>query len=61
LYKDEIDESGILIMTEDKITKAVKKILKEFPPDKMTIRDRSFSISEVEFISVNNIKTESSF
>lgn len=61
LYKDEIDESGILIMTEDKITKAVKKILKEFPPDKMTITDRSFSISEVEFISVNNIKTESSF
>ncbi len=48
-------------MTEDKITKAVKKILKEFPPDKMTITDRSFSISEVEFISVNNIKTESSF
>ena len=61
LYKDEIDESGILIMTEDKITKAVKKILKEFPPDKMTITNRSFSNTEVEFISVNNIKTESFF
>ena len=42
LYKDEIGESGIMIMTEDKITKAVKKILKEFPPDQMTITDRSF-------------------
>jgi len=42
LYKDEIDEIGIMIMTEDKITKAVKKILKEFPPDQMTIADRSF-------------------
>ncbi len=61
LYKDEIDESGILIMTEDKITKAVKKILKEFPPNQMTITDRSFSNTEVEFVSVNNIKTESSF
>ncbi len=60
LYKDEIDESGILIMTEDKITKAVKKILKEFPPDQMTITDRSSSNTEVEFVSVNNIKTESS-
>ena len=62
LYKDEIDESGILIMTEDKITKAVKKILKEFPPDQMTITDRSFSnTEEVEIVSVNNIKTESSY
>jgi hypothetical protein len=60
LYKDEIDESGILIMTEDKITKAVKKILKEFPPDQMTITDRSSSNTEVEFVSVNNFKTESS-
>ncbi len=60
LYKDEIDESGILIMTEEKITKAVKKILKEFPPDQMTITDRSSSNTEVEFVSVNNIKTESS-
>ncbi len=60
LYKDEIDESGILIMTEDKITKAVKKILKEFPPDQMTITDRSSSNTEVEFVSVNKIKTESS-
>ena len=42
LYKDEIDEIGIMIMTEDKITKAVKKILKEFPPGQMTITDRSF-------------------
>jgi len=40
LYKDNIDESGI--MTEDKITTAVMKILKEFPPDQMTIADRSF-------------------
>ncbi len=42
LYKDEIDEIGIMIMTEDKITTAVMKILKEFPPDQMTIADRSF-------------------
>ena len=60
LYKDEIDESGILIMTEDKITKAVKTILKEFPPDQRTITDRSSSNTEVEFVSVNNIETESS-
>lgn len=42
LYKDEFDEGGIMIMTEDEITKAVKKILKEFPPEQMTITDRSF-------------------
>ena len=49
-------------MTEDKITKAVKKILKEFPPDQMTITDRSFSnTEEVEIVSVNNNKTESSY
>jgi len=40
VYKENIDERGI--MTEDKITTAVKKILEEFPPDQMIIADRSF-------------------
>ncbi len=30
LYKDEVDESGII--AEDKVNKAVKKILEKFPP-----------------------------
>ncbi len=61
LYKARVDESGILVMTVDNIRKAVKKILKKFPPHKMNITDQSFSNTEVEFVSVNNIKTESSF
>ncbi|MCH6575789.1 MAG: DUF4136 domain-containing protein [Bacteroidetes bacterium] len=56
LYKDEIGESGIMIMTVDKITKAVKKILKEFPPGQMTITDRSFSNTEGEFVSLTTLK-----
>jgi len=56
LYKDEIGESGIMIMTVDKITKAVKKILKEFPPGQMTNMDRSFSNTEGEFVSLTTLK-----
>ena len=37
LYKDEIDESGNMIMTEDKINEAVKKILEQFSPEKVAI------------------------
>jgi len=55
LYKDRIDESGILVMTVDNISKAVKKILKEFPPDQKTITDRSFSNTEVEFVSLTTL------
>ena len=56
LYKDEIGESGIMIMTVDKITKAVKKILKEFPPGQMNITDRSFSNTGGEFVSLTTLK-----
>ena len=55
LYKDKNDESGILVMTVDNISKAVKKILKEFPPDQMNITDRSLSNTEVEFVSLTTL------
>ena len=56
MYKHKMGESGIMIMTVDKITKAVKKILKEFPPDQMTITNRSFSNTEGEFVSLTTLK-----
>jgi len=56
MYKHKMGESGIMIMTVDKITKAVKKILKEFPPGQMTNTDRSFSNTEGEFVSLITLK-----
>jgi len=56
MYKHKMGESGIMIMTVDKITKAVKKILKEFPPGQMNITDRSFSNTGGEFVSLTTLK-----